>query len=523
MSSLVRAFLSSSLGTALSRLSGLARDLALTAALGADATSDAVLMAWRIPGVIRRFIADEGLTGALIPGVANAEAQDGDAQARRLAEQVLGGVLLTGMVLSAVGILAAPWLVDLFAGGYRDDPEKFALTVALARIMTPLVITVSVVSWAEGLLNHRDHFFWPKLAPALINVAMVVAALWPTLHTPLDIAHAVAWSVLVGGVTHVLVCLPPLVKRWGWLRPRFDGWREPRFTSIAREMGKVVAIGIMAQINIIVLGRVASFLPDGSFSQYFYATRIVDVAQGIIAVGVGSAMLPLLSRAVANAQWDDFERSFVRANRLAAVVLLPSAAFLTVLSLPTVAVLFGRGRFDAADVQHTANALTLLVPYMLSLAAIQLLKKPFFALDKRNELVLVGGLGVIAVAALGGPLSQRWGVEGLSAALSASTALQAVAYLVLLRRHIGPHLGLAATLNGIGRISLACLPAAAAGWGIGSLGDWSLGPTPLNLALLAGAGLAGGLLYTGAALALGVDELRAILRRVLGRFGVSIS
>lgn len=519
MSSLVRAFLSSSLGTGLSRVLGLMRDLALASALGAGMHSDAFLTAFRIPGVFRRFVADEGLTGALVPGVAKAEKEADLDEAKRLAGRVLTALLLLGIVISVAAIVGAPFLVDLFAEGFRSDPAKFELTVELTRIMVPFVVTVSLVSWAEGLLNHKNHFFVPKLAPGVVSAAIVLAAWWPGSDDPLRIATVVSWAVVAGGVVHVLVCLPPLVKHWGVIRPRLDGWSEPRFNALMRELGKVAVIGIMAQINIIVIGRVASYLEEGSLTWYWYGVRIVDVAQGIIAVGVGSAMLPALSRAVAGADWRAFEKAFVGSVRLAAALLLPAAAYLTVLAHPTVAVLFQRGAFHASDVLQTASALQMLIPYMLGLAAIQILKKPFFALERRNELMAVGGVGVLLTGGLGMWWGGAWGVVGLCGALSVSTVLQALAYVVLLRMRVGAHMGLGALAGGLGRMVLACVPAAVAGLGIGMLGDWEQGPTLVNTVVLAAAGTAGGLSYVGAAMALRIDEVHAIARRVGGRFG----
>lgn len=519
MSPLLRAFLSSSLGTGLSRVLGLLRDLALASALGAGLHSDAFLTAFRIPGVFRRFVADEGLTGALVPGVAKAEQEVDVEEARRLAGRVLAALLVVGTLISMAGILAAPWLVDLFAEGFRADPDKFALTVDLTRILVPFVVTVSLVSWAEGLLNHRNHFFVPKLAPGVVSAAIVLAAVWPGSGDPQAVVHAVAWAVIAGGIAHVAICLPPLIKHWGWLRPRFDGARDPRFIAMAKELGKVTVIGIMAQVNIIVIGRVASFLEEGSLTWYWYGVRIVDVAQGIIAVGVGSAMLPALSKAVAGTDWAGFERAFVGSVRLAAALLLPAAAFLMVLATPTVAVLFQRGAFTAADVAQTAGALQVLVPYMLGLAAIQILKKPFFALERRNELMAVGGVGVLMTGGLGTWWGQTHGVVGLCAALSVSTVAQALAYVVLLRRQVGDHLGLGVLSGGLGRMALACVPAAGAGIGLATLGDWTQGPTLLNALLLTVAGVVGGGLYVGAALALGVDEVRMVAQRVRSRIG----
>ncbi len=493
------------------------RDLALASALGAGMHSDAFLTAFRIPGVFRRFVADEGLTGALVPGVARAEQEAGLAEARLLAGRVLTGLLGLGLIISGAAIAGAPWLVDLFAAGFRSDPAKFELTVQLTRIMVPFVITVSLVSWAEGLLNHRDHFFVPKLAPGLVSAAIVIATFWPGATTPLDIAHVVSWGVLVGGGVHVLVCLPPLIQHWGVIRPRFDGWSDPRFNAMMKEMAKVAVIGIMAQVNIIVIGRVASFLQEGSLTWYWYGVRIVDVAQGIIAVGVGSAMLPALSKAVASSDWPGFERAFVGSVRLAAALLLPAAAYLVALAHPTVAVLFQRGAFTAYDVGQTAGALQVLIPYMLGLAAIQILKKPFFALERRNELMVVGGVGVLLTGGLGTWWGSQMGVVGLCGALSVSTVLQALAYLVLLHRQAKAHLGLRTLVHGLAKMVGACIPAVAAGVAISTLGVWGDGPTAWNTAVLASAGMVGGIAYGAAALVLGIDEVRSVAQRVASR------
>jgi putative peptidoglycan lipid II flippase len=517
--SILRAFLSSSLGTGLSRVLGLVRELAIARVLGASAASDAFFMAFTIPSMFRRFVADEGLTGALVPGVAVAEAEDGTEEARRLAGRTLTALVAVCLLISVVAIPAAPWLVDLFASGFRAEPEKFALTVTLTRVMMPFVLFVSVVSWAEGLLNHRDHFFVPKVAPGVVSAAIVAAALWPGSGDPQRIVQCLAWAVLVGGLAHALVCLPPIVKHWGFIRPRFDLFADARFRLLLREMGKVAAIGLMAQVNVIVLRNLASHLQTGSVSWYWNATRLVDFAQGIIAVGVGSALLPAISAAVAQQDWPEFRAAFARASRLAASLLFPAAAFVLLLAPPFVAVLYRHGAYTWGDVGETSAALRWLTPYMLALAGIQIVKKPFFALNRRNSLVVVGAIGVGLTFGVGVLLAPRFGVQGLAAALSISTAGQLLAYLWLLGRITGGKLGLMALVGPMGRIAIATIPAAVVGWALCLLGDWEQGPSVLNLAVFAAAGVGGGVVYAVAAWALGIAEVRMVVARVKGRLG----
>ena len=496
---------------------GAVRDIALAHVLGAGASSDAFWIAFTVPGLFRRFVADEGLTGALVPGVARAEKEGGVAGARAFASRTLAALTVVGVVLSVIGVLAAPALVMLIAYGFTSDPEKFALTASLTRWMFPFLVFVSLVSWCEGLLNHRGHFFIPKIAPAMVSAAMSVAA-FLAVGTE-EPAYLIAGGVLVGGVVQLLVCVPPLVKHWGWIVPRFD-LNTPRFRRFSREMGQVLVIGLLAQVNIIVLRQVAALLETGSVTHYQYATRVVDLAQGAIAVGVGSALLPAIARDVADRDWGQFRADFGQACRLAGMALLPAAAILLVLARPTVSVLFLHGEFDVSDAAMTAAALQMMVPFMLALAGINIVKRAYFVLDQRNYLLAVGAVGVALTGGLGVWWGVETGVEGLAAALSISTSVQLVAYLYALPRILGTDVGFSALAGPFAKMALASIPAACFAWGAALLGNWEGGPTWPNLATLCLAGGGGLAIYVGFARLLGLEELAVItdkLKRRLGR------
>jgi putative peptidoglycan lipid II flippase len=493
----------SAVGTGLSRVLGAARDVAIGHVFGAGRASDAFWMAWTVPSLFRRFVADEGLTGALIPGVTKAEQEAGTGEARRLANGSLLALLIAGAVICTVGILGAPWLVRLIAPGFADDPAKLALTITLTRWLFPFVVFVSLVSYCEGLLNVRGHFFVPKLAPGIVSGCIAAAALLlaggfeePVL--------ALAVGTLVGGLAHLLVCIPPLVRRWGLPRPSMSGMRGARFRFLLREMGKVAVIGLIAQLNVVLLRVLASFLEEGAMTHYWYANRLVDLSQGTIAVAVGSALLPAVARDAADQNWDGFRRNFAEAVRLVALVLLPVACLLIGLARPVVSILFLHGEFSAYAVERTAATLRLLVPFMVALGGIQIVKKAYFALDDRTTLLVVGAIGLVITAGSGYLLSTRIGVEGLGLALSISGVAQLVAYLGILRVKMGEKLGLAALLGPLLRIVVASVPAAAAAVGICMLGEWDSGPASIrNWAVLIAAGLAASAVY-------------AVLARILG-------
>jgi putative peptidoglycan lipid II flippase len=512
-SRILRASVVSAAGTALSRVAGALRDVAMAHVFGAGRTSDVFWLAWTVPSVFRRFVADEGLTGALIPAVGQAEQAEGEKAARRLANTALAALLLACGVVCVGGILTAPWLVEAFAPGFAREPGKLELTVSLTRWLFPFVGFVSLVSYCEALLNYRGRFFIPKLAPGIVSGSVAAAALLLSTRFE-EPAYALVVGALVGGLAHLLVCIPPLVARWGLPRPSFAGRRDPRFLRLAREMGKVVTIGLVAQVNVVLLRHLASLLAEGSVTQYWYAARVVDLAQGAVAVGVGSALLPVISRDAAERHWDGFRTHLGEAVRLAGLVMLPAAALLLVLAPSIVALLFRHGAFDLGSVRQTSATLQALVPFMLALAGINIVKKAFFALDDRNSLLAVGVLGLAVTAGLGYTLSRSFGVPGLGLALSFSSTLQLAIYLLLLRRRAEVPLGLRPLVAPLLKMVVASVPAALVAFVICQAGEWEKGPASLlNWALLAGAGVGAGAVYLGGAWVLGVRELRSWVGR----------
>ena len=178
---------------------GLFRDMTIAAVLGATRASDAFWVAFTVPNVFRRFVADEGLTGALIPGIASEEKKQGKESARRLANSTFSMLVLVCVFLILTGELFSPQLVKAFAYGFSSNSEQFALTVSLTRLMLPFVIFVSLVSFSEALLNYEDHFFIPKIAPGIVSGGIIAGALFFTDFFEHKV-YGLAVGVLAGGL-----------------------------------------------------------------------------------------------------------------------------------------------------------------------------------------------------------------------------------------------------------------------------------------------------------------------------------
>lgn len=512
--SFLRAFLVSVLGTGLSRVLGLIRDIVINTLLGAGAANDTFQIAWTVPGLFRKFVADEGLTGALVPAVARAEAEEDTEVAQHLAGQVLGGLLLLNAGILALTMAMPEFTVWLLASGFSSDPEKFAITAEMTRWLMPFVWMVSLVSFFEGLLNYRGHFFVPKIAPGIVSAGICAGVfLFGTAFE--EPAWSIVVGVWIGGIVHVLVHLPLVHAKWGPVRLTFS-WNDPRFRDVFSEMLKVIGIGVFGQLNIIVLRQLSSYLADGAISRWSTSTRMIDLTQGVIAVAIGGALLPAIAKAVHTEAWDRFKVEVVGALRLAAFILLPSAVGLFVYAVPLTSILFLRGKFTWDDVLWTASAIQLLVPFMLAVAGVSILKRIFFALDRRNFVLVVGALGV-GFTGFVGWLALDYDILGLAVALSFATTVQLVFYVVALKRVLGENFPVGALVLPLSKMALATVPVFGIAFAAASKGAWHHGSSLANLGWFA-TGIAGAaVLYGLTCWLLGVEELTKVVDRIRGR------
>src|SRR5215470_227317 len=238
---LLRAVSTVSAMTLLSRITGLARESLKAFAFGAGLQMDAFEAAFRLPNILRRLFAEGAFSQAFVPIFAEYRRQRGIEATHALVGRV--GTLLACvlLLLSILGVLAAPWLVYLLAGGFAQTPGKVDLTATMIRIVFPYILFVSLVSLAGGVLNVYRRFAIPAFTPVLLNISIIGAGLLlaPYCDPPIK---ALAWGVFIGGVAQLLLQLRPLAQIGMLVAPRID-WRDEGVRRVLAAMGPAV-IGV---------------------------------------------------------------------------------------------------------------------------------------------------------------------------------------------------------------------------------------------------------------------------------------
>lgn len=430
---LLKALATISSMTFLSRILGFVRDALIARVFGAGLLSDAFFVAFKIPNLLRRLFAEGAFSQAFVPILAEYKNRKGHDATQTLVNQVGTALTLVLVIVALLGIIGAPWVAYISAPGFKDDPEKFALTVTLLRITFPYIIFISLVALAAGILNTYSKFSVPAFSPTLLNIAMIAATLWlaPYFDPPI---LALGWGVALGGVLQLAWMLPYLVKINMLPRPTRH-FNDPGVRRVLKLMAPATLGVSVAQISLLINTIFASFLVTGSVSWLYYADRLMEFPSGMLGVALGTILLPSLAKHYADNSSDEYSKLLDWGLRLTLMLALPAAAALAVLSAPLITSLFHYGAFNAHDVDMTQQAL---IAYSLGLVGIILVKvlaPGFYARQNIRTPVKIAIFTLVATQLMNlvfiGPL----GHAGLALAIGLGACINALLLLHLLKKH----------------------------------------------------------------------------------------
>jgi putative peptidoglycan lipid II flippase len=450
-------------GTLLSRCLGLGRDVVLAAKFPRAAT-DAFWIAFTIPNVLRQLLAEGATQNAVLPVLAKTRAQDGEKAARELFRALRGFSLLVLAAVTVAGVVGAPWLVDLFAAGFRDQPGQRDRAITLTRCLFPYIFFMGTGALGVAALNEHRRFVVTAYAPGLLNLAFIAAAIllpgWLMLHGYEGIL-AMAIGALVGGVCQVVAQWPSL-NRIGYLSLPSLAFGHPGVRDALRRMGPVLfGIGIY-YIDVVIARRFLSELGVGALSYFSWALRLCDFPQGIFVMALQAATLPSLSLLFAQKDQAELTRTFAFGMQLTLFVGIGTSALFVALAHPLVVLAFQRGQFDSLAAQETARALMAQGIGIWTVAATRQLLSVFFATGDTRTPVIVSAADLMVFIALAVWLKPVLGHVGISLAVSGSSAAQMLLLWLLLPRRMD--LQLKPILSSALRTAFAALLAAGAGF-----------------------------------------------------------
>jgi len=520
MEDISRGVRSFTIGTAVSRVMGLVREMVFAHLFGASqsAAADAFNVAFRIPNMLRDLFAETSLSAAFIPVLTAERAKSKEAQ-NRLASNIFNVLFIVTGLISIAGLLASPLLAKWIAFGFGQVPGKIALTAQLTAILFPFLLVISLGAWAMSYLNTERSFFVPSVAPALFNLFSILVPVatfgWYVARGKEPI-FGMAIGVLIGGLMQFLVQMP-LVFRKGFRYRAVVSFRDPEFRKVMA-LFIPVAIGLAGpRINVLINTILVTPLKQGSVSWLTYAFRIMHLPLGLFGIAVGTVALPSFSKLVLDHDVAGVRSTLADSLKMVLFLTVPTSVLIAFLSRPITRVIYQRGHFTAEDTLATAGALvlyTLGIPFMSGLRNVAAV---YYA-HKDARTPMYASLASVALTILLN-VSLMWVLGFMIFPLSTSLAavLNIGLLLLFLPKKTGP-----LDFGSMGRYFLSLTVASVAGgavaWFANRLILERLGAAfwP-SFASVVSCGLLGLAIFYAASRLLGITETRDYLKRFLRR------
>ena len=366
--------------TLVSRVLGLVRETLVASVYGAGPLTDAFFVAFRLPNMLRRLFAEGAFTQAFIPVLAQSQ-QESPQETRRVLDAVATMLFWVLTVVVAVGVVTAPGLVWLVASGLRQDAETFGIAVLMTRWMFPYILLISLVALAAAILNLSKRFAAPAFAPVLLNVSIILAALFLGRFFDPPVL-ALCAGVMIGGVLQLLWQVPSLVKIGLLPRIRFTPWKalkDPAVQRVLKNMAPTLLAVSVSQFSLIINTQIASWLAPGSVSWVSYGDRLMEFPTSLLGIAMGTLLLPSLSQANAAGNTQRYSDLLDWGLRLALLLATPAMVGLALMAKPLTALLFHYGAFSTHDLLMTSHTVRAYGAGLVALTAVRILAPGFFA------------------------------------------------------------------------------------------------------------------------------------------------
>ena len=373
--------------TLVSRILGFARDVVLALWFGATATTDAFFVAFKIPNFLRRMFAEGSFSLAFVPVLAEYKEKGDEAALKSLIDATAGSLLAVLLVITGIGVLAAPLFISVFAPGFHDNPEQHALASDMLRITFPYLLFIALTALSGGILNTLGRFALPALTPALLNVSLITAAVAFSGYFEVPV-KALAWGVLVAGVLQLAVQFPALARHGVLPVPKPD-FAHAGVRRIMKLMVPTLFGSSVAQISLLLDVIIASLLIEASISWLYYGDRLMEFPLGMFGVALSVVILPTLSSLHARNNRGEFRATLEWAMLLGLVIGVPAAVGLAVVAEPLVVTLFQYGAFTGHDVQMAAMALSAYCIGLPAFIGVKILAPAYFSRQDTKTPVLI--------------------------------------------------------------------------------------------------------------------------------------
>ena len=415
------------------RILGLGREIVISNRFGAGIETDAFFVAFMIPNLMRMFLGEGALSTAFIPIFTGYLTDNQKSKAEYFANNVLNILVIVLIIVIVFGMWAAPVLINIIAAGFKANPYKFELTVNLTRMVFPYIGFVAIAALFMGILNSFNHFLTPALAPATLNISMILFAI---LFSAKFGIFSLVIGVIIGGIGQFAIQLPALKKNK--IKYKFlINLKDPGMRKFIKLLLPAILGLTITQINVVVDRVIASHLIDGSISALYYANRLVQFPLGAFGIAISTAIFPTLSKFAALENITELKKTLLFGLKIMLLLTVPSTIGLMVLNDSIIRLIYEHGVFTKIASHMTSGALFYYSIGLFSFASVKLITMASFALKDSKSPVKIGVYIVIINIILDLILVRYLAHSGLALATAIASILNLILLIRMMQKKIG--------------------------------------------------------------------------------------
>lgn len=443
------------IATGVSRVLGFIRDVVLASYFGTSLSAQAFVVAFRIPNSLRDLVGEGATNAAIVPVLTEYKTLQGEREFVRISRILFNTSFVMLLVLASLGIIFSPFIVRAMAPGFMREPAKLILTIGLNRIIFPYLVLIGLTAYSMGVLNTLKHFVGPAFGPCLLNIALIVSAIW--LCPKIGVV-GLAVGVLVGGVLQLILNISIMYKR-GITLSFEDGFRHTAVKRIGALLIPRALGSAVYQINIFVdtiLGSLAWIVGAGGVAALYYANRLIQFPLAIFGLALAQAALPKMSQEYAAGEIERLKDTLSFSLRVVFLIMLPASFGLAILGHPIIKILFQRGEFTTLSTAITNSALFFYSFGLFAYGGVKLLAGCFYSMQDTTTPVLAAFIAAILNIILNLILMWPLKLGGLALATSISATFNFLILYILLKKRLGG-LGTREIADSFVRAFLACV------------------------------------------------------------------
>ena len=426
-----------SLGSLISRLSGFLRDVCI-ASLFSKTETDIFFVAFRLPNFFRRLLGEGSFSASVTPALTEHLQRKEGEMARSLSHSLFIALFCISSLLSFVGILFMEPLMELFLSGssYALIEGKMEKTVLAGRVVFSYLFFVSLYAYFMSVAQAYGRFFLPALAPAALNLSLIAFAWSPKSWWAFP-SLSLSWAVLLGGLLQLLPVLYEMSRLNLWPSKNFFHFNGQEVLKVGKRflpaMIGLSGLSLIGMINVYFSVR----LEEGAPSYIYYGDRLLEFPRALIALSLGTALVPELTQMVTRGELGKMKESVLKHSQLMLFFTLPCALAFALSAEPILELLFKRGEFGSSEVLKTAEVLQIYSLVLIFSSLSRILSSCFFALNKNKALLVCVFAFVCFHLFCVGILSTTFGLRGLAGGTALSYLFYFFVLLSLLFRLTG--------------------------------------------------------------------------------------